>query len=145
MKYDDASWHYGGEFPADQPQEHGATHIALFLRWCFCKGWVGELHTDDTPQAVADVISGQLSATEFFFRYCDGKLTDEDLNEAGNAFARLYYGPNGLYLDDYSNALDELLYCLPESAHDFQSFSAMLDARLISNVLTVGDEAATPE
>jgi hypothetical protein len=39
MKYDDASWHHGGDFPAGQPQEHGGTHIALFLRWCFVKGW----------------------------------------------------------------------------------------------------------
>ena len=23
MKYDDASWHYGGDFPADLPQEAG--------------------------------------------------------------------------------------------------------------------------
>ncbi|WP_265102660.1 hypothetical protein [Acinetobacter sp. 'aerobic (ED)'] len=33
MKYDDASWHYGGDFPADLPQEAGATHIGMFLTW----------------------------------------------------------------------------------------------------------------
>ncbi|WP_163023784.1 hypothetical protein [Pseudomonas viridiflava] len=27
MKYDDASWHYTGDFPADQPKEQGGTHI----------------------------------------------------------------------------------------------------------------------
>ena len=100
MKYDDASWHYGGDFPADQPQEHGGTHIALFLKWCFVKGWAGELHTDEEPEAVEAVVKGGLSGTEFFFRYCDGKFTDEDLNEAGNAFAKQYYGDDGLYLID---------------------------------------------
>jgi hypothetical protein len=35
MKYDDASWHYGGDFPADLPREAGSTHIAMFLAWLF--------------------------------------------------------------------------------------------------------------
>ena len=28
-KYDDASWHYGGDFPDDLPEENGATHIGM--------------------------------------------------------------------------------------------------------------------
>jgi hypothetical protein len=66
MKYDDARWHYAGDFPADQPQEQGGTHIALFLKWCFVKGWAGDLHIQEEPQDVSNVISGKLSATEFF-------------------------------------------------------------------------------
>ena len=30
-KYDDASWHYGGDFPKDLPIEAGATHTGMFL------------------------------------------------------------------------------------------------------------------
>ena len=75
MKYDDASWHYGGNFPKDQPQENGGTHVALFLKWCFIKGWAGELHTEEGPEAVASVVSSELPATEFLFKYCDGKFT----------------------------------------------------------------------
>ncbi|MDI2590371.1 hypothetical protein POF45_02860 [Pseudomonas sp. 681] len=66
MKYDDARWHYAGDFPADQPQEQGGTHIALFLKWCFVKGWAGDLHIQEEPQDVSNVISGKLSATEFY-------------------------------------------------------------------------------
>ena len=33
MKYDDASWHYEGAYPADLPPEAGATHIGMFLAW----------------------------------------------------------------------------------------------------------------
>lgn len=135
MKYDDASWHYSGDFPADQPAEQGGTHIALFLKWCFVKGWAGELHTQEQPEDVARVITGQLSATEFFFRYCDGKLTDEDLNDAGNHFAQQYYGDDGLYLQDYAEHFGELMYVTPESRHDFDRFSELLDARVSKGVL----------
>jgi|SRR5450830_361937 len=135
MKYDDASWHYAGDFPADQPQEHGGTHIALYIKWCFIKGWVGELHIEEAPEDVAHVISGKLSATEFFFRYCDGKFTDEDLSDAGNSFTQQYYGGDGLYLLDYVEHFGDLMYVAAESAHDFAKFSSILDARAASGVL----------
>ena len=136
MKYDDASWHYGGNFPDGQPDEHGGTHIALFLRWCFSRGWAGELHTEDEPEAVAQVIDGRLPATEFLFKYCDGKFTDEDLNDEGNSFARAYYGDDGLFLEDYVENFGSQMYIAPEAAHDFARFSAMLESRIASGVLT---------
>jgi len=136
VKYDDASWHYGGDFPSDQPDEHGGTHIALFLKWCFIKGWAGALHMEEEPRAVNEVINGEMSATDFFFRYCDGKLVDEMLNHAGNDFASKYYGDDGLYLSDYAENFGELMYVAPESAHDFAKFSSMIQKRLESGVLT---------
>lgn len=137
MKYDDANWHYGGNFPAGQPHEHSGTHIALYLRWCFAKGWAGELHIKDVPEDVADVISGKLSATEFLFRNCDGKFTDEDLTDEGNLFTQQYYENDGLYLEDYSEHFGDLMYIAPESAHDFEKFASILDARAASGVLVV--------
>lgn len=136
MKYDDASWHYGGNFPEGQPEEHGGTHIALFLKWCFTKGWAGSLHLDHEPDEVKAVIDGSLSATDFFFKYCDGKLVAEMLSVEGNAFAEKYYGEDGLYLDDYVEHFGNLMYVAPEAAHDFRKFSAMIDDRLKNQVLT---------
>jgi hypothetical protein len=136
MKYDDASWHYGGSFPDGQPDENGGTHIGLFLRWCFAKGWAGKLHTDEEPIDVAEVVRGNMTGTEFLFRYCDGKFTDEDLSEEGNTFAARYYGEDGLYLDDYAEHFGELMYVAPESAHDFHQFATMLQLRLSSSILT---------
>ena len=53
MKYDDANWHCGSDtFPEDQPEEYGATHIGLFLKWCFIQGWAGALHMREEPDAV---------------------------------------------------------------------------------------------
>lgn len=128
MKYDDASWHDNDEFPTDQPYEHTGTHIALYLRWCFIKGWASELHMEYEPDAVADVISGNLSATEFLFEHCDGKFTDEDLTDEGNMFTEQYYGSDG-YLLDYAEIFGDLIFSVPESAHDFEKLSKILDAR----------------
>ncbi|EBS2737835.1 Uncharacterised protein [Salmonella enterica] len=126
MKYDDASWHDTEEFPTDQPYEHTGTHIALYLKWCFIRGWASELHMEYEPEAVAGVISGTLSATEFLFEYCDGKFTDEDLTDAGNMFTEKHYND---YLNDYVEYIGDLAYLVPESAHDFEQLSEILDAR----------------
>ncbi len=136
MKYDDVSWHTGGDFPSDSPEEYGATHIALFLKWCIKRGWAGELHRQEFPKETQFLINGQMSATEFFLKCCDGKLTEDDLGAEGNAFAELYYGDDGLYLEDYADHFGDLMYVAPESAHDFNAFSAVLDARIESGVLT---------
>ena len=136
MKYDDASWHYGGDFPPDSPEEFGAVHIALFLKWCFTKGWAGEFHLEEQPKDMQKVIDGTMSATKYFLKYCDEKLTDEDLNEQGNIVAGAYYGTDGLYLDDYALHFGDLMYVAPEDAHDFDEFASVLEARLRSGVLT---------
>lgn len=137
MKYDDANWHCGSDtFPEDQPEEYGATHIGLFLKWCFIQGWAGALHMREEPDAVHAVIAGRLSGTEFLLTYCDGKLTDESLNAPGNAFAEKYYGDRGLYLQDYSEHFGHHEYSSPESAHDFTAFSSLLNGRLKSGKLT---------
>ena len=129
MKYDDASWHSGGDFPASSPDEFGGTHIGLYLRWCFLRGWAGSLHIEECPEDVALVVAGEMSGTDFLFKNCDGKLTDEDLTEQGNLFTAVYQGPDGQYLNDYSQSFGDLLYVSPESAHDFRLFAAMVDDR----------------
>lgn len=136
MKYDDATWHSGGDFPADSPAEFGGTHIGLFLRYCFSKGWAGELHTEDEPDAVKAVVEGRLSGTDFLFDYCDGKLTDEDFTDEGNAIAGEYYSDKGHYLSDYAAHFGDLMYTAPESKHDFKRFAQMIENRLASGNLS---------
>jgi hypothetical protein len=82
------------------------------------------------------VVTGVITGTAFLFNYCDGKFTDEDLNDEGNAFAARYYGSDGLYLDDYAEVFGDLMYVAPEEAHDYSKFSALLDRRYRSGVLT---------
>ena len=136
MKYDDASWHAGGDFPETSPEEFGGTHIALFLKWCFIKGWHGDMHREENQKDVVAVISGQMSATDFFFKNCGGKLTDEDFSIDGNKFAERYFGDNGLYLDDYVSLFGDQMYVSPEAEHDFRALSELIEKRFQSGKLT---------
>lgn len=46
-KYDDAAWHYNGDFPKDLPKENGATHIGMLLTWCIEMELVAEEQVED--------------------------------------------------------------------------------------------------
>jgi hypothetical protein len=86
----------------------------------------GELHTEDGAEDLEKMLRGELSATDYFFTWCDGKFTDEDLNAEGNAFIRECYDA---YLGDYSEHFADEMYVVDEAGHDFARFSAMVEAR----------------
>ncbi|WZB61364.1 hypothetical protein WJ970_29215 [Achromobacter xylosoxidans] len=50
MKFDDASWHYEGDYPADLPESAAATHIGMFLAWALLHGMAGEELIDDSAR-----------------------------------------------------------------------------------------------
>lgn len=132
-KYDDASWHYGGEFPADLPQEAGATHIGMFLAWALLNGLEGELHTDEFPDDLARLRSRGITPGQFVMTVCDGKFTDEDLNDEGNAFAEAYFGSeSGGYFSDYDRVLAKgrlSVYHVPDTWAAFDTLAPVIQAR----------------
>ncbi len=119
MKYDDASWHYGGDFPKDLPIEAGATHIAMFAVWAWSNGLAGPLILEDIPEALDAVTSRSMTPGEILLKYSDGKLIDEDLSDEGNAFARAYYldGTDSGRLGEYITDVEALSRDLPSAYH----------------------------
>ena len=78
MKFDDASWHYEGDYPADLPESAAATHIGMFLAWALLHGMAGEL-IDDSAEALA-ALQRRVTGAQFLITELDEKLIDEDLN-----------------------------------------------------------------
>jgi hypothetical protein len=114
MKYDDASWHYGGNFPKDLPASAGATHIAMFVAWAVLNGLASDLHQTEFVEELSQLRTRSLTPVEWFLGVCDGKFTDEDLCPEGNDFGLVYYGhDNGLhtqpgsFLADFGQAFPE--------------------------------------
>jgi hypothetical protein len=104
VKYDDASWHYGGEFPEDLPTSAGAIHIANFVAWASLNG-LGGAELEDMEALQARTVT----PTDWFVRLCDEKFIDKDLSSEGNSFAVAYYQDPGLngYLADYDTTFSQ--------------------------------------
>lgn len=137
MKYDDASWHYGGDFPEDLPVEAAATHIGMFVAWAATAGLIGELHRIDSSNLLARLLDRSMTPGAWFVVASDEKFTDEDLNAEGNAFAADYYletatdhrPPN--YLDDFFDVFEEFeAYRVPDTWVSFERLKPLLDQRL---------------
>jgi hypothetical protein len=134
MKYDDASWHCGGDFPSDLPIEAGATHTGMFVAWALLSGLAGDIHVNDSPAALEKLRSRVVTPGAFFLEACDGKFTDEDLNDEGNAFAQAYFDfEHGSYLSDYDKILVGGLptqYHVADTWENFDKLRTVLDKRL---------------
>lgn len=134
VKYDDASWHYGGDFPDDLPDEAGATHTGMFVAWALLAGLAGELHVDDFAEDLEALKRREITPGAYFLRCCDGKFTDEDLNDEGNAFAAAYFEfETGQYLADYERTLAGELpttYHVADTWENFDQLRPILDQRL---------------
>jgi hypothetical protein len=134
MKYDDASWHYGGDFPKDLPDEAGATHTGMFVAWALLSGLGGNIHTVECPEDLKTLQARAMTPGKFFLKFCDGKFTDEDLSGEGNAFAKHYFKFEGDgFLSDYTDVIPislPSLYHAPDNWDTFELVKPIFDARL---------------
>jgi len=128
-------WHYGGNFPKDLPDEAGATHIGMFVVWALLSGLAGDIHVRDFPDTIPNLRSHSLTPGKFFLEMCDGKFTDEDLTEEGNAFALAYFDfEKGSYLRDYEATLGKnvtTLYHVEDTWTNFDRLKIVLEQRFI--------------
>lgn len=140
MKYDDASWHYGGDFPAGLPPEAGTTHIALFLAWAVSNGFASDYHTIDASDELGRLQRREVTPTQWFIQAYDEKFTDEDLNDEGNGFAVSYYAEveglhtaEGSYLADYCDTFPsaDSLYEIEDSWASFDALAPRIASRYV--------------
>ncbi|PJJ65288.1 hypothetical protein CLV54_0318 [Compostimonas suwonensis] len=124
MKYDDASWHYDGEFPEGLPRSAAATHIGMFLTWCVLADLASEELLDDAGEDVAQLMQREITPGAFIL-LLDGALVDDQLDEEGNAFAVAYYAgedDDSPYVDDYVDVFDEDAEEIYEVADSWSNF-----------------------
>ncbi|CAD7799997.1 hypothetical protein CHRY9390_00567 [Chryseobacterium aquaeductus] len=114
-KYDDASWHCGEDFPKGLPEKNSATHTGMFLNWCMNNN----LHSQELKEACENEIESlkrrEITGADFVINALDGKFSEHDLNDFGNAFSKDYYVDETDFADkfssfatDYINIFDSL-------------------------------------
>ncbi len=128
MKYDDAAWHSDGNFPEGVPAENSATHVGMFLGWAVLRDLVGDTHRTNEESAfdLERIRNRHFRPRDYVLNWCDGKLTEDDLNEEGNAFASAYYQES--YLADWAELFPDN-YRVDDSWQNFDRVIAILDWR----------------
>jgi hypothetical protein len=108
-KYDDASWHYLGEFPKNLPKINGATHIGIFLEWCIQNDLMSEEQIEDFYEDILKVKESKMSGVDYLINNCDEVFSDNDLNYIGNSFTNDYYEGDSEFSKSYSDYKSD--YC----------------------------------
>ena len=136
MKYDDASWHYGGDFPAELPRSAGATHIGMFVAWALLHGLASDIHLREFPEPLAQLRERKITPGQFLIDACDEKFTDEDLSDVGNRFAEHCYEREsrpGSYFADYAATVGteaSSIYHVPDTWETFDQLAPVIQQRL---------------
>lgn len=125
-KYDDASWHYGGDFPKGLPEKNGATHTGMFLNWCINNNLLSDELKEDCEDQIESLKKREITGADFVIYALDGKFSEYDLNDFGNAFAKDYYVDETDFADkfssfatDYINIFDSIA---EESDFEYETF-----------------------
>jgi hypothetical protein len=133
MKYDDASWHLEGDFPKDLPEDAAFTHTGLYLAWAVLAGLGSKELQDDFKEELTK-LSARLNPPCEVYKVMDGKLTDENLSDDGNAFTKGYFDFEvGQYLKDYEEVLCKdlpTMYHVADSWENYERLKPILDNRL---------------
>jgi hypothetical protein len=135
VKYDDASWHYGGRFPQGLPKTAGATHTGMFVAWALLAGLADETFAEEIAEDLERLRKRDTTPGAFFFSVMDGKLTSRELSEEGNQFARAYYDFDaGDFLKDYERTVCDkshaTIYHPTDSWENFDKLKPIFDSRL---------------
>lgn len=133
MKYDDIAWHYGPRFPEDLPDSAAATQAGMFLAWAILFGLGADRHYEEFEEAVERLQSRDMTPGEYLLEVCGGRLSDRDLNQEGNAFARDYVTLEaGSYLRDYERHVAAELpsvYHVTDSWQTYDTLAPLIQRR----------------
>ncbi|MDF0607205.1 hypothetical protein HZU77_016435 [Neisseriaceae bacterium TC5R-5] len=125
VKYDDVSWHTGGEFPEDLDAQAARTHIGFFIGWAIDNNFQSDLLNENFPEEIEKFKQRKISGSKIIEKCCDDKLTSDDLNDVGIKFANYYY--DELYMDDYADLSDDDLATIYHEPDNYEKYKQVFD------------------
>ncbi|MBW7676754.1 DUF7832 domain-containing protein [Chryseobacterium chendengshani] len=129
--YDDASWHHSEDFPEGLPEKNSATHTGMFLNWCINNSLYSNELNEDHENKIKSLKKHEITGADFVIDVLEGKFSEYNLNDMGNAFAKDYYVDETDFADqfssfatDYINIFDSVA---EESDFEYETFYHIKD------------------
>lgn len=126
-KYDDAEWHYDGDFPRWTPIRNAFSHIGFYLTWAVENNLISDFVKTESRKVVDATLERQSSPIALL-EFWDGKLVSDMLTEDGNAFSAFYY-ENSYFSDYLSEFSDRKSYKVNPSWKNYDQIKPVIDRR----------------
>lgn len=144
-KYDDASWHYEGDYPQNLPDECAATHIGMYIAWCIDNNRMSEEIMEDYEEEIMAIKSRKITGAAFVIKAMDEKFTSDDLDEKMIGFTNDYYESDTAfeysYFEDYCYVFDTLakkkgvdydtIYYIEDTWENYQLINEIITRRYL--------------
>jgi hypothetical protein len=131
--YDNAKWHYEGDFPDDLKEYQGYVHTGMFVGWLIENDMMSEKFKNEFADEIEGFKKQQYTGTQIYQTCCGGVLMLEDLSERGNRFALAYFNLEaGEYLGDYEAMLGILrptIYHVADTWDNYELMKQVIDKR----------------
>jgi hypothetical protein len=132
IEYDLWSWHTEGEFPKDQPPEHGYVHIGMFLVWLIDVGLLDpQWSASDRIAPAVRAIAAREGSACALREPTGGRFASDMLTAEGQAFTGAYYAPEYGYLRDWNRVFGRpaARYAVPEDWQTYDRIGPVIERR----------------
>lgn len=135
IAYDKANYHLDGEFPKDLPSEQAFVHTGMFVGWVidndlYDKEFFKQLNMEKGVEAFK---KRKITGVQIYQNSLDGALTNDDLSEEGNEFAKYYFDAKTWpYMNDYRETLCKGLpteYHVRDTWENYDKLKVVMDKR----------------
>lgn len=131
--YDNAKFHYEGNFPEELDIRQAYVHTGLFLGWLIERNLINEAYFAEFKPALEAFRKREMTGPVIFEILLGGELAIEMLSEQGNRFAITYFDfIDGQYLHDYRHVLalnETSVYHVADSWENYELMKQVIDQR----------------
>lgn len=131
--YDQAKYHFKGDFPASLPIEKAYLHIGMYLGWIIDQQLYSEFFEEECAIQIFRFEHREISCT-ILSEIWDGHLGSDLFTDEGNMFTYYYYG-GGLYRKDYEVSLAkgmETIYHVDDNWENYDIMSEVMTGRYLA-------------
>ncbi len=132
IEYDLWRWHTEGEFPKDQPPEHGYVHIGMFVAWLIDldmldPDWVTRTGVAASVEAIRD----RRGSVCLLRESTEGRLASDMLTAEGQGFTGAYYAPEYGYARDWRKVFGRRAdhYAVPDDWESYEHIGPLIERR----------------
>jgi predicted DNA-binding WGR domain protein len=128
--FDNASWHYGGDFPSDLDNHQAYIHTGLYIGWLLREGLFTSVFQKDNKEGISRFLHKDITAPDFYEKYMDGKFMSYELSDQGIAFTIYYFDTDfsrSMYINDLITILCKNISSVYYIKDNWQNFEIMAD------------------
>lgn len=131
--YDKAKYHLAMDYPKDLPESQACVHTGMFVTWLIEHDMLSDWLIEEAAASIEAVKRHEMTGPQFYEEEMCGVLSDENLNEEGNAFTASYYDGKGRFTRDYCVVMDigdlPSIYHVQDTWENYELIKPRIDER----------------